>query len=216
MADAALYGLNAGIPDEDFPAQPFNDYGTSKLQAEEVFRRWAGEDPSRSLILVRPAVIFGEGNRGNVFNLVSQIASGHFIMVGKGANRKSMGYVENISAFLVHVLSMGPGTHLYNYADKPDLTAAELVEIARRKLNHKGRILRIPYWIGLAGGYFFDLAALITGRQFPISSIRIKKFCAGTQIAADKLSETGFIPRYSLEQGLERMIAADFQPNAKT
>jgi len=55
----------------------------------------------------------------------------------------------------------------------------------------------------------------MTGRQFPISSIRIKKFCAGTQIAAEKLSETGFIPRYSLEQGLERMIAADFPPTSK-
>jgi len=84
-----------------------------------------------------------------------------------------------------------------------------------RKLNQNGRILRIPYWIGLAGGYLFDLAALVTGRQFPISSIRIKKFCAGTQIAANKLRETGFIPRYSLEQRLERMIAVDFQPNAK-
>jgi len=211
----ALYGLNAGIPHEEFPARPFNEYGKTKLQAEDIFRRWAGDDPSRSLVIARPAVIFGEGNRGNVFNLLSQIASRHFVMVGKGANRKSMGYVENISAFLVHVLAMGSGTHIYNYADKPDLTAAELVAIARRKLNQRGRILRIPYWIGLAGGYLFDLAALVTGRQFPISSIRIKKFCAGTQIAADKLRETGFSPRYSLEQGLERMIAADFQPNSK-
>jgi GlcNAc-P-P-Und epimerase len=55
----------------------------------------------------------------------------------------------------------------------------------------------------------------MTGRRFPISSIRIKKFCAGTQVAADKLSETGFLPRYSLEQGLERMIAADFHPDSK-
>ena len=93
----ALYGLNAGIPDEEFLARPFNEYGTSKLQAEQIFRYWASEDPTRSLVIVRPAVIFGEGNRGNVFNLVSQIASGHFIMVGKGANRKSMGYVENIT-----------------------------------------------------------------------------------------------------------------------
>jgi GlcNAc-P-P-Und epimerase len=215
MADAALYGLNAGIPNESFQTRPFNDYGTSKLQAEEVFRRWAGEDQARSLVIVRPAVIFGEGNRGNVFNLLSQIASGHFIMVGKGANRKSMGYVENISAFLVHALAMGPGTHLYNYADKPDLTAAELVEIARRKLHYTGRLPRTPYWIGLAGGYLFDLAAFVTVRQFPISSIRIKKFCAGTQIAADKLCETGFIPRYSLEQGLERMITADFHPDSQ-
>ncbi|MFW6148006.1 MAG: NAD-dependent epimerase/dehydratase family protein [Thermodesulfobacteriota bacterium] len=212
----ALYGLNAGIPDEGFPVRPFNEYGTSKLQAEEVFRRWAGEDQARSLVIVRPAVIFGEGNKGNVFNLLSQIASRHFIMVGKGANRKSMGYVENISAFLVHVLTMTPGTHVYNYADKPDLTAAELVDIARRKLNQKGRILRIPYWIGLTGGYLFDLAAVMTERKFPISSIRIKKFCAGTRIAADKLRETGFIPRYSLEQGLERMIAADFQSDSET
>ncbi|MBW2312024.1 MAG: hypothetical protein JRF35_13300 [Deltaproteobacteria bacterium] len=65
-------------------------------------------------------------------------------------------------------------------------------------------------------GYLFDLAAFMTGRWFPIISIRIKKFCPGTQIASDKLRETGFIPRYSLEQGFERMIAADFQPNSKT
>jgi len=55
----------------------------------------------------------------------------------------------------------------------------------------------------------------MTGRQFPIRSIRIKKFCAGTQIAAGKLREAGFIPPYTLEQGLERMIAADFQPNSE-
>jgi hypothetical protein len=78
-----------------------------------------------------------------------------------------------------------------------------------------GKIKCFPYWIGFAGGYLFDLAVFVTRRQFPISSIRIKKFCAGTQIAADKLRETGFIPRYSLEQGLERMIAADFHPNSQ-
>ncbi|MBW1692140.1 MAG: hypothetical protein JRJ70_15615 [Deltaproteobacteria bacterium] len=54
----------------------------------------------------------------------------------------------------------------------------------------------------------------MTGRQFPISSIRIKKFCAGTQIAAENLHETGFIPRYSLEQALGKMIAVDFHPNS--
>jgi nucleoside-diphosphate-sugar epimerase len=78
-----------------------------------------------------------------------------------------------------------------------------------------GKINSFLCWKGLAVGYLFDLVALMTGRQFPISSIRIKKFCAGTQIAADKLRETGFRPAYSLEQGLERMIPADFQPTSK-
>ena len=40
-----------------------------------------------SLIIVRPTVIFGEGNRGNVYNLLNQIASGKFLMVGKGENK---------------------------------------------------------------------------------------------------------------------------------
>jgi GlcNAc-P-P-Und epimerase len=79
-----------------------------------------------------------------------------------------------------------------------------------------GKINSFLYWTGLAGGYLFDLAALMTGRKLSISSIRIKKLCAGTQIAADKLPETGFIPRYSLEQGLEKMIAADFHPDSQT
>ena len=56
----------------------------------------------------------------------------------------------------------------------------------------------------LGGEYLFGLAALVTGRQFPISFIPIKKFCADNQIAADKLHQTGFRPPYSLEQGLER------------
>ena len=55
-----------------------------------------------SLIIVRPTVIFGEGNRGNVFNLFNQIASGKFVMVGKGENKKSMAYIGNVVAFWRH------------------------------------------------------------------------------------------------------------------
>ena len=38
-------------------------------------------------------------------------------MVGPGNNIKSMAYVENIAAFLMHVLTLGPGTHISNYVD---------------------------------------------------------------------------------------------------
>ena len=45
---------------------PFNAYGKTKLEAENIYRAWAAEDPLRTLVIVRPTVIFGEGNRGNV------------------------------------------------------------------------------------------------------------------------------------------------------
>jgi nucleoside-diphosphate-sugar epimerase len=108
----ALYGLNAGTPDEESPKKPFNDYSESKHQAEAVFNEWVKGDDSRSLVIVRPVVIFGERNRGNVYELLSQIASGKFIMVGTGKNKKSMGYVLNLSRFLIKVLELGPGQHI--------------------------------------------------------------------------------------------------------
>ncbi|STH53273.1 UDP-N-acetylglucosamine 4-epimerase (UDP-GlcNAc 4-epimerase) [Escherichia coli] len=52
-------------PDENHPHDPFNHYGKSKWQAEEVLREWYNKAPTeRSLTIIRPTVIFGERNRG--------------------------------------------------------------------------------------------------------------------------------------------------------
>jgi len=212
----ALYGLNAGEPNEESPIQPFNDYGKSKYQAEIVFNQWVEGAPDRSLIIVRPTVIFGEKNRGNVFNLINQIASGKFMMVGDGKNKKSMGYVLNLTHFLTKLLQAGPGKHVYNYSDKPDLNMEALVKITRETLGmRQNKNIKIPYGLGLLGGYAFDGLAKLTGRTYPISSIRIKKFCANTKISSEKLKEIGFIPPYSLGEGLKRMILSEFKKESE-
>ncbi len=206
----AVYGLNTGMPDEDSELHPFNDYGKSKLEAEQHLKLWAKADPSRALTIVRPVVVFGEGNRGNVHTYISQIVAGKFVMIGKGTNKKSMAYVGNVAAFLKHCLNEKPGFALYNYADKPDFDMNTLTDVVYRKLGKEKSSLAIPYPVGLAAGYAFDIAARITGKTFPISTVRIQKFCADTTCAADRLKQTGFVPRYTLAEGLERMIDVDF------
>src|SRR5690625_5072667 len=70
----AIYGLDKTSPDETFKADPFNDYGKSKLQAEEVLKEWYQQHPeNKSLSIIRPSVVFGEDNRGNVYNLLLQV-----------------------------------------------------------------------------------------------------------------------------------------------
>jgi nucleoside-diphosphate-sugar epimerase len=208
----ALYGLNSGVPNENSPVKPFNDYGKSKYQAEMVFNKWFEKDRNRSLIIVRPTVIFGEKNRGNVFNLLNQIASGKFMMVGDGKNKKSMGYVLNLTHFMVRLLRTASGKKVYNYSDKPDLDMEELVKITRETLGmRQNNNIRIPYGLGLLGGYAFDGLAKLTRRTYPISSIRIKKFCADTQISSEKLKTTGFVPIFSVSEGLKRMILSEFK-----
>ncbi len=216
-SSVAVYGLNAGEPNEESPVKPFNDYGWSKYKSEIVFNEWVKNDSSNCLVIVRPTVIFGEGNRGNVYNLIRQVATGRFIMVGSGKNKKSMGYAHNITRFLSNILHSNPGRHIYNYADNPGLNMNELVRIAMTALgkDHE-KIVRVPYFLGLLGGYSFDLLFKITKRTYPISSIRIKKFCAGTPVSTEKLKEIGFNAPYSLSEGLNRMISKEFMQNYET
>ena len=105
-SSVAVYGFHPEPVDEDGQFAPFNPYGETKLQAEQVYKAWADEDSSRSLVIVRPTVVFGEGNRGNVYNLLHQIAVGRFFMVGSGMNFKSMAYVENVADFLAYSLDI--------------------------------------------------------------------------------------------------------------
>ena len=100
FSSVAVYGLNKKNPDENHPKDPFNHYGKSKWQAEQVLERWYESHPGWNIDIIRPTVIFGERNRGNVYNLLRQISSGRFLMVGSGENRKSMAYVGNVVAFI--------------------------------------------------------------------------------------------------------------------
>ena len=206
----AIYGLNKDNPAENDPADPFNHYGKSKWEAEEV-------PDNRTLVVIRPTVVFGPGNKGNVYNLLQQIASGKFIMIGKGQNKKSMSYVENVVGFIRFCIDKNmKGYNVFNYTDKPDLTTKELVQQSEKSLKRNLSSVRIPYFIGYAGGLAFDLIAKITGREFPVSSIRVKKFCATTQFSADKMLSTGYKPPYSLNYGLDITIRSILDDNNQT
>lgn len=211
----AVYGLPEGEVDETAPTQPFNEYGRTKLEAEQVFRAWAERRAQRSLAIVRPTVVFGPGNRGNVHLLLEQVASGRSIVIGNGRNRKSMAYVGNLAEFLAYALGFGPGIHLYNYVDKPDLDMNGLVALANETLG-RGRPVRIPYALGMAAGTVSDWLARLTGLQLPISRIRVRKYAADTRFAADLIASTGFEPRYSLHDALVATIRHEFAAAGRT
>lgn len=210
-SSAAVYGHHHYEANEESPHDPIGPYGETKSQAEDVFKKWQAKDPGqRTLVIVRPTVVFGIGNRGNVHVLLNQIVRGHFLMIGDGENRKSMAYVENVSAFLCHSLSFGPGVHVFNYVDKPDLSTKELISIICAKTGKNMPAFQLPKAVGLLAGAVFDVAAKITGKNFPISRVRVEKFTATTVFSADKLKSTAFVPPITLKDGLEKTIASEF------
>lgn len=209
-SSVAVYGFVEKETGEDGEFHPFNDYGKSKLEAEHVYDAWQAKDAERTLVTVRPTVVFGENNRGNVYNLFRQIASGKFLMIGAGNNQKSMAYVENIASFLKFATTFESGRHVFNYIDKPDFTMNELTDVICTALHRKKNNIRIPYTVGITGGYCLDILSKITGKEFPVSSIRVKKFCARTQFKSNNIAATGFEAPVTLEQGIANTVRHEF------
>lgn len=210
-SSVAVYGLNKKNPDEKHPKAPFNHYGKSKWQAEQVLEEWFRTHPDWNVNILRPTVIFGERNRGNVYNLLRQIAGGKFLMVGNGNNKKSMAYVGNIVAFIKFLIeNKASGYDAYNYIDKPDFTMNELVSHVGAVLKRHIPATHFPYWLGMMGGYGFDVLAFLTRKKLTISSVRVKKFCATTQFDATKALKTGFKAPYTLGEGLARTLEFEF------
>ena len=136
FSSVAVYGLNKKNPSEDHPKDPFNHYGKSKWQAEQTLEEWYKTHKDWNINIIRPTVIFGERNRGNVYNLLKQISSGKFLMVGKGNNKKSMAYVGNVVSFVKFMIeTKTTGYNVFNYIDKPDFTTNELVDLVEKVLH---------------------------------------------------------------------------------
>ena len=213
-SSVAVYGLNKNNPNEEHPIDPFNDYGKSKWLAEQEIKKWYDKDPDgKSVTIIRPTVIFGEGNRGNVYNLLKQMSLGTFIMIGDGLNKKSMAYIGNIASFLKNKLELKEkGYEIYNYADKPDFNMKDLILLVNKKMNLKNRSFYFPYLIGIFIGYCFDFLSFILRKNFAISSIRIKKFCATTKFNANKAHKC-FEPPYSLSEGINNTLDYEFNKN---
>ena len=210
-SSVAVYGLNKTNPNEEHVADPFNHYGQSKWQAEQLLQQWYTTHPDWNIDIVRPTVIFGERNRGNVYNLLKQISSGKFLMVGKGENKKSMAYVGNIVSVVKFMIeNVTDGYNVFNYVDKPDNNMNQLVAHVNKVLGQHIPTTHFPYWLGMCGGYCFDLLSRLTGKKLTVSSVRVKKFCATTQFDATKIQQSGFKAPYTLEEGLSRTLRFEF------
>lgn len=115
--------------------------------------------------------------------------------------------VEFIKYHLQHIKT---GYQVFNYIDKPDLNMNELVAQVEESLEKKLPAIRLPYLLGYTGGFAIDILSKITGKKFPVSSVRVKKFCATTQFDATAAHSCGFKAPYSLAQGLHNTLYYEF------
>lgn len=218
-SSVAVYGEAGPRPDETSDPRPVNDYGRTKLAAEGVYRQWLAGAQGRRLLVIRPAVVFGPRNYANVYRMIDQIARRRFLPVGRGENRKSMIYVENIVAAILHLWTQPAlrEDEVYNCVDQPDLTSAEIVTEVYRGLGRRRPPWHVPLRAAVLAAAPFDLITRVTGRNLPITSDRIRKLAESeTSFAAERIRETGYTQPTSLRDGLAVMVRWYREPGRPT
>lgn len=210
-SSVAVYGEAGPRPDETSTPLPVNDYGRTKLAAEGVYRDWRAEGEGRRLLVIRPAVVFGPRNYANVYRMIHQVARRRFLPVGPGSNRKSMIYVANIVAAILHLWTSppqpGPRDEVYNCVDQPDLSSSEILDVVYAGLGRKRPRWHLPLRPAMIAAAPFDLVARVTGKNLPITSERIRKISSDeTSFAADRIRSTGYEQPVTLREGLAEMV----------
>jgi len=206
-SSVAVYGTQKEPTNENTTPRPDNDYGESKLAAEELIEQWVTENKSRCAIIIRPTVIFGPHNYANVYNLIDKIYRKNFIFVGDGKNIKSVAYVENlVDANIFLIDKFKPGIQIFNYSDEPQMTIDKTVEIIGSYMPHGIPKVKIPLVFAVAFGSIFDIVGNLIKHNFPITGARMKKFATSTHHKANKIRTLGFDQRIATKEGFRRMV----------
>ena len=213
------YGPSEDAKHEGTLPVPETPYGGSKLVAEEMHKAWQKTLPGRKLLIVRPGVVFGPGESGNVTRLVHSLVKGYFVYMGNKDTRKAGGYVKELSNVFLFGIDYqnksSEGVTLLNFSVEPTPELSQYVDAIRKVGGIKRTPLSISRNLLLGISYPIDIVASIFGIKQPISPTRIRKLYRSTNIEPRRLQELGYAYQYTLEESFadwKRDKPEDFQP----
>ena len=133
-----------GVLTEDVVSNPITVYGKSKLAAEIYILSKKIPDNKRVYIL-RPCMIHGPNNKGNLNLLYSFVSKGIPYPFGKYVNKRSFVSVENVCFIINELIDNAKiESGIYNLADDFSLSTIDLVKIMSEVINKPTKILKLP------------------------------------------------------------------------
>jgi nucleoside-diphosphate-sugar epimerase len=132
---------------EEYSPQPITDYGKSKLLAERYILNKPILDGKRIYIL-RPCMIHGQGNKGNLNLLYKMVSKGLPWPLGAFKNKRSFCSIDNL-CFIINELIENDqiSSGVYNIADDEPLSTNELIKLIGKTMDKKPFILNIPNFL---------------------------------------------------------------------
>lgn len=191
-----------GVLTEDVLANPLTPYGKSKLEAEKYLM--SKELPTgKRFFIIRPCMIHGPGNKGNLNLLFNIVKKGIPWPLGSFNNQRSFLSIGNLCFLIERMLkdeSLKSG--IYNFSDDKALSTNELVSLISRKLNKNPKVWKISKIL------ITKIAKLGDTMSLPLNSERLKKLTESYVVSNEKIKRELRLDKLpvSVEEGLEITI----------
>ena len=191
-----------GILDENHPSDPKTPYGKSKLEAENYLL--AQELPeNKRLFIIRPCMIHGPGNKGNLNLLYKVVEKGIPWPLADFDNQRSFLSIDNLNFLIERIISdQNMTSGIYNFSDDKALSTNDLVKIIANTSGKTERLLKIPKhlisFIAKTGDYL----------KLPLNSERLKKLTENYIVSNQKIKTALNIDSLpiSAEEGMKKTI----------
>jgi nucleoside-diphosphate-sugar epimerase len=168
------------LTEEDFP-NPITDYGKSKLLAEQYILSKIIPEGKRVYIL-RPCMIHGPGNKGNLNFLYNFVSKGIPWPLGKYENKRSFCSIDNLMFIINELLERDDiPTGIYNVADDLPLSTNEVISILAESQQKKSSIWHVSkcliQFVAKMGNVF----------KLPLNEERLQKLTESYVVSNKKL-----------------------------
>jgi nucleoside-diphosphate-sugar epimerase len=172
-----------GVLIENDSYGPKTHYGISKLQAEQYILNKQLPEGKRVYIL-RPCMIHGSGNKGNLNLLYSLVCKRIPWPLGAFSNQRSFLSVENLCFIIRELLENKEITSgIYQVADDEPISTNELIELIGTSLGKKSKILKVPSWVVTKAANLGDYLHL------PLNSERLQKLTESYVVSNEKIKK---------------------------
>ncbi|HZL09014.1 MAG TPA: NAD-dependent epimerase/dehydratase family protein [Prolixibacteraceae bacterium] len=178
-----------GILTEDVVPAPKGPYGESKIAAEEYIldhlskHETRNPKPAKKVFILRPCMIHGPGNKGNLNLLYKVVSKGIPWPLGAFENKRSFTSIDNLSFVIGQLVSGNIESGIYHMADDEALSTNELIELISASQGKKSAVWPLPQ------GFIKGLARLGDILHLPLNSERLKKLTESYVVSNEKIKK---------------------------
>lgn len=156
-----------GVLTEDVVPSPVGPYGESKIAAEKYIQEHLIDE--KQVYILRPCMIHGPGNKGNLNLLYGVVKKGIPWPLGAFENRRTFTSIDNLCFVIDGLLTQNVPTGIYNMGDDEALSTNELIEEICKSLGKKAHIWKLPK------GLMYGVAKIGGALHLPLDSERLRK-----------------------------------------